>query len=155
MSYYRVTSKTSGKLLHNSLGGGEFSTWDLMTSLISGQAREEPKLPELSQAWLALIGAILGGSGLKVIEHWLNRTKVKEDSATSLRAELREDLKATREELDKAEEEADEWRAKYYIMLDAWQNLRADLNQTLNEINSAGLSSKVERPQTLKEILGG
>lgn len=112
-------------------------------------------MSESNQAWLALAGALLGGSGLKFIEHLLNRGKTKDDSATAMRAELREDLKVTREELDRVENEVDEWRGKYYLLVEAYQNLRADLNQTLNEINSAGLDTKVERPKTLKQILGG
>jgi len=112
-------------------------------------------LPEISQAWLALIGALLGGSGLKIIEHWLNKSKTKDDSALAMRTELREDLKATREELDKAEEEADEWRGKYYLVVEAYQNLRTDLNQALREINRAGLNTDIDPPQTIKEILGG
>lgn len=112
-------------------------------------------MPEINQGWLALIGALLGGSGLKFIEHWLNKGKTKEDSALALRAELREDLKTARAELDRAEDETDEWRAKYYIILEGWQNLRADLNQTIDELNRAGLDSKIDRPPTLKEILGG
>lgn len=112
-------------------------------------------MPEISQAWLALIGALLGGSGLKLVEHFLNRGKTKDDSATAMRTELREDLKATREELDKAEDEADEWRGKYYLVVEAYQNLRADLNQTMKELNRAGLSVNVDPPKTLNEILGG
>lgn len=112
-------------------------------------------MPEISQAWLALIGALLGGSGLKFIEHFLNKGKAKEDSATAMRTELREDLKATREELDKAEQEADEWRGKYYLVVEAYQNLRLDLNQAMNELNRAGLSVNIDPPKKLNEILGG
>ncbi len=111
-------------------------------------------LANLNPAWLTLAGAILGGSGLKVIDFWLGRSKVKDDSATSLRAELREDLRATKEELDKAESESDEWRVKYYLVVEAYQNLRVDFNQALFEINRAGLSTELSPHKTLKQILG-
>jgi lysophospholipase L1-like esterase len=75
-------------------------------------------MPDINQAWLALIGALLGGSGLKVIEHWLNRSKTKDDTATDFRNELRTDIKDLREELRKAEEELDKWRVKYYALMD-------------------------------------
>ena len=75
-------------------------------------------MPEINQAWLALIGALLGGSGLKVIEHWLNRTKTKDDTATDFRNELRSDIKELRIELAKTEEELDKWRVKYYALMD-------------------------------------
>jgi hypothetical protein len=75
-------------------------------------------MPEINQAWLALVGALLGGSGLKVIEHWLNRSKTKDDSATDFRNELRSDIKELRLELAKTEEELDRWRVKYYALMD-------------------------------------
>lgn len=112
-------------------------------------------MSESNQAWLALAGALLGGSGLKFIEHLLNRGKTKDDSATVMRAELREDLKVTREELDRVENEVDEWRGKYYLVVEAYQNLRADLNQAMNELNRAGLVVNIDPPKKLNEILGG
>lgn len=75
-------------------------------------------MPEINQAWLALIGALLGGSGLKVIEHWLNRSKSKDSTATDFRNELRTDIKDLRAELSKAEDELDKWRVKYYALMD-------------------------------------
>lgn len=83
-----------------------------------------PDLGGISQAWLALIGALLGGSGLKVIEHWLNKSKVKDDSATSFRKELREEVTSLREELRKAEKELDEWRDKYYALVDEYSRFK-------------------------------
>lgn len=76
------------------------------------------KMPDINQGWLAIIGALLGGSGLKVIEHWLNRSKTKDDSATDFRNELRTDIKDLRLELSKTEEELDKWRVKYYALMD-------------------------------------
>lgn len=74
-------------------------------------------MPEISDAWLALIGAIMGGSGLKVIDSWLSKAKVKDDSAAKFRDELRAEVGSLREELRKAEAEKDEWQAKYYELL--------------------------------------
>lgn len=76
------------------------------------------KMPDINQGWLAIIGALLGGSGLKVIEYWLNRSKTKDDTATDFRNELRTDIKDLRDELRKAEEELDKWRVKYYALMD-------------------------------------
>lgn len=81
-------------------------------------------MPEISDAWLALIGAIMGGSGLKIIDTWLGKAKVKDDSAAKFRDELRAEVVAMREELRKTREELvasnareDEWQAKYYELL--------------------------------------
>lgn len=88
-------------------------------------------MPEVNQAWLALIGALLGGSGLKVIEYWLNRTKTKDDTATQFRNELRGEVKNLREEVyrineakDKVEAEVDQWRMKYYELMDEYMKFK-------------------------------
>lgn len=93
-----------------------------------------PDLNGVSQAWLALIGAIVGGSGLKVIEHWLNKSKVKDDSAASFRKELRDEVTSLREELRKAEAGLDSWRDKYYALMDEFsafktKNLADEINR--------------------------
>lgn len=82
-------------------------------------------MPEINQAWLALIGALLGGSGLKVIEHWLNRSKGKDDTATDFRNELRTDIKDLRAELARTEDELDKWRVKYYALMDEFIKYKA------------------------------
>lgn len=94
-------------------------------------------MPEISQAWLALIGALLGGSGLKFIEHWLSRPKVKEDVASSFRNELREEVKNLREELRKTETELDEWRAKYYALMDEFSRAKIERDNALQKIQDA------------------
>jgi septal ring factor EnvC (AmiA/AmiB activator) len=74
-------------------------------------------MPGNTEALLALGGAVLGGSGLKVIEHWLNKSKDKIDVAKDFRQELRTDLSETKKELDRVEEELDKWKEKYYALL--------------------------------------
>lgn len=85
-------------------------------------------MPEINQAWLALIGALLGGSGLKVIEHWLNRSKSKDNTATDFRNELRTDIKDLRAELAKTEAELDQWRVKYYALMDEFIKFKLGKN---------------------------
>ncbi|WMI33553.1 hypothetical protein SEA_KENREY_186 [Streptomyces phage Kenrey] len=90
-------------------------------------------MPEISQAWLALLGALLGGSGLKFIEHWLNRSKVKEDAAAQMRTELRDEIKVLREELRTVEDELDKWRGKYYELMDEFMKAKGDLAEALRK----------------------
>lgn len=71
-------------------------------------------MPEINQAYLALVGALMGGSGLKFVESWLNRSKIKDDAATVFRNELRDEVKNLRDELRSVEAEVEKWRAKYY-----------------------------------------
>lgn len=94
-------------------------------------------MPEISQAWLALIGAILGGSGLKFIEHYLSRPKIKDDSAAAFRTELREEVRMLREELRRVESDLDAWRAKYYLLMDEFQAAKIDRDTALHRIQEA------------------
>lgn len=88
-------------------------------------------MPEISQAWLALIAALLGGSGLKLIEHWLNRSKVRDDAAAEMRTELREEIKGLREELRSVEDELDKWRGKYYELMDEFMKAKGELAEAV------------------------
>jgi len=74
-------------------------------------------MPSSTEAYLALIGAVLGGSGLKVIEHFLNKNKDKTDVAKDFRQELRGDLVDAKKDLDRVEDELDRWKSKYYVLL--------------------------------------
>lgn len=87
----------------------------------------------MNEAWLALIGALLGGSGLKFIEHWLNRSKVKDDTAAQFRNELREEVKNLREELRKTEEDKDKWQKDYYDLKGEYLKLQAMYDALVNQ----------------------
>lgn len=73
---------------------------------------------DLNPALLALIGTIFGGVGLKVVEALLNRSKTQSDLASQIRQELREEVQGLREELRRVEGELDNWKFKYYELLD-------------------------------------
>lgn len=94
-------------------------------------------MPEFNEAWLALIGALLGGSGLKFIEHWLSRTKIQDDSAAAFRKELRDEVIYLREELRKAEVQLDEWQAKYFALLEEFSRAKIDRDAALMKIQDA------------------
>ncbi len=96
-------------------------------------------MPEINSAWLALIGALLGGSGLKVVEYWLTRSRAKEDSATAMRNELREEVRGLREELRLAEDELDKWRGKYYELMEQLMKVKGDLAEALRRVQSLNL----------------
>jgi len=72
----------------------------------------------LDPAWIALIGTVCGGMGLKVLESWLGRNKVKIDEATTLRNELRQEIADLRAENRELEKEVDRWRMDYYDLRD-------------------------------------
>ena len=72
---------------------------------------------------IALLAAIFGGVGLKIIESFLNKSKEKFDIGVQMRQELRDDVVFLREELERIEGSLDEWRKKYYNLLNAFNEL--------------------------------
>jgi hypothetical protein len=89
---------------------------------------------------IALAAAIFGGVGLKIIESVLNRSKVKNDMETQMRAELRGDVIGLKEELDKIEEALDAWKKKYYALLLSFNDLAV-------VARANGLNDEVDRIQ--------
>lgn len=76
-------------------------------------------MPELlgNEAFLALIGTVFGGVGLKLIEQVLSRSTRRNDIAKDLRTELRTELTQLRADNDRLEKLLDEWRDKYYKLV--------------------------------------
>lgn len=89
---------------------------------------------------LALVAAVFGGVGLKVIESVLNRSKVKNDLETQMRAELRGDVLILKEELDKIEAALDMWKKKYFALL-------MNFNDLAVVARANGLGDEVDRIQ--------
>jgi hypothetical protein len=77
--------------------------------------------------WIALIGTVAGGIGLKITESILSRGTKKADTATAMRAELRQESVALREELRAVEKELDEWRDKYYELMQELVDVKSSL----------------------------
>lgn len=71
----------------------------------------------MDTAWIALIGTVFGGAGLKIAESFLSKGAKKEDTATELRKELRSESQALKEELREAEKQLDLWKEKYFTLL--------------------------------------
>lgn len=90
-------------------------------------------MPDINQGWIALFGTLFGASGLKVIEHWLNRPKEQRDDEAEFRTELREDVKNMRDELRKAQTdlrkvdaELDMWREKYFSLMEEFVKFKSE-----------------------------
>jgi chromosome segregation ATPase len=89
-----------------------------------------------NEIWIAAIGA-LGGTGvLKIIEHVLNRGKIKDDTATQFRRELREEVAGLKTELNRVESDLDIWKQKYYDLLGQFVQVKSELEGALNQIRS-------------------
>src|SRR5690349_9091125 len=92
---------------------------------------------------VALVGTIMGGVGLKVVEHWLSKGKVKVDDAARLRDELRLEITTQKEEIRQLEAEVEKWRKEYYDLFQKYMSLETDLKLALHNIKK-----EVESAQT-------
>lgn len=72
----------------------------------------------------ALLGAIFGGAGLKIVEWVLKRGERRETTRAELREELRNDVQHLREVLQRVEKDLDNWKVRYYNLLQAYNELK-------------------------------
>lgn len=91
-------------------------------------------MPAIDPAWIALVGTLCGGLGLKVVEHWLGKSKDKSDEATKLRNELREQIDDLRKEIKDLELERDQYRNDYYDLRDKYVAQTTELTLALSDI---------------------
>ena len=105
----------------------------------------------IDSAWIALIGTLCGGLGLKIAEHYLGRAKVKVDDAAQIRDELRLEITAQREEIKQLEIDVEKWRNEYYDLRDKYINLQTELTLSLqsikNEANEATAKADIIESQ--------
>ncbi|ASR75597.1 hypothetical protein SEA_MILDRED21_239 [Streptomyces phage Mildred21] len=91
-------------------------------------------MPEITTAWIAVIGTMLGGVGLKFVEHWLSRSKVRDDTAAQLRNELRTEIQGLKQELNNVETDLDKWRGKYYELMDNFIKVKSELETAMRKL---------------------
>jgi chromosome segregation ATPase len=93
-------------------------------------------MPALDPAWIALIGTVCGGVGLKFAEKWLGRDREKASDATQIRDELRIEIIAQRDEIKQLEIEVSKWREEYYNLRDQHVKLQTDLTLAIERLKS-------------------
>lgn len=81
----------------------------------------------MDTAWIALIGTVFGGAGLKVIEQILSRGQKGADTATQMREELRKESAGLKEELRTVEKELDAWKEKYFLLLQEYLEIKSHM----------------------------
>ncbi len=91
----------------------------------------------LDPTWLALIGALFGGAGLKVIDHQINKKRLKTDDAARIREELRMEITSQKEEIAKLESDRDKWRADYYDLRDQFSKLQTELTIAIQHLKNS------------------
>lgn len=85
---------------------------------------------------IALIGTIMGPVGLKVIEHYLSKSRIKNDDAVQIRNELRIEINTQREEIKQLEADVVKWREEYYDLRDKYIELQTQLTLALEKIRN-------------------
>lgn len=83
----------------------------------------------MNEALVALMAAVFGGAGLKVIEHVLSRTKDKVDFAAQLRDELRTEVTSLRTELKGVDDSLDVWKQRYFALLAHYNDMRVKCSE--------------------------
>ena len=88
----------------------------------------------LDPAWIALIGTIVATVGVKLLERWLGTKDRNTADAAQIRSELKVQLQDARNEINDLEREIDQWRVKYYEVLEQLVAKKIELQNALNEI---------------------
>lgn len=106
-------------------------------------------MAHLDPAWIALIGTLCGGVGLKLLEYWLGKSKVKIDEASKLRDELRIEITAQREEIKDLEAEVNKWRTDYYDLRDKYTTLNTQYLIALEKIKDEAIRAANQADPTI------
>jgi hypothetical protein len=83
---------------------------------------------------IALVGTVFGGVGLKIVEYWLGKNRVRVDDATKIREELRADMAAQKAEIAQLEASLDKWKEQYYALFEKYIKLQTELTLALEGI---------------------
>lgn len=86
-----------------------------------------------SSVAVAFISALGGGAFVYILSIFFLPKSTREDFATKLRNELRSDIKEIRIEKERLEKELDEWKTKYYQILEKYTNVIAKYEDLLNK----------------------
>lgn len=88
----------------------------------------------MDTAWIALIGTLMGGAGLKAVEGFLGKGQKRVDNATAMREELRreseslkDDAAELRAEIRQVEKDLDLWKEKYFLLLQEYLEAKSQL----------------------------
>jgi len=92
---------------------------------------------ELNDNQYTLLGIIIGGVGLKIVDYFVQKRKAKSDKVEELarlleerdaesKRELREDIDKLRERQDDLARELDEWKEKYWNKVQELNSMQAE-----------------------------
>jgi peptidoglycan hydrolase CwlO-like protein len=86
-------------------------------------------LSTIGDTQAALLSAIFGGAGVKILEKIISRRSEKYNEAEKIRAELRTELEVAKKEVEDRKTEADEWREKYWHQVQLCSEYQAEIER--------------------------
>ena len=89
----------------------------------------------MTQVWIALISAVLGGVGLKVIDTFFLSKGKQADIAAEFRDELREEMKAQKAEIKELTKEVEKCKYRCWRLLEIVAVHGIDLPDDLKQVN--------------------
>lgn len=100
--------------------------------------------------FIALVGTIFGGVGLKLVEHWLNKSQERTTEQQNMREELREEIQGLKNEIRNLNLEVDKWRGMYYTTRDEKITVETNLRITQERLEVAKARLEVLENQRSK-----
>lgn len=104
---------------------------------------------DISPTWVALLGTVFGGVGLKVVESRLAKKTKQMDIQANFQLTLerqietlKKDIINMRVEVDSTEKEMDEWREKYWKLMEEFNAKQVDLLTALSQLKQRVESEK-------------
>lgn len=126
--------------------------YELVTAALVGAAEtasQDSGWLGIPTPWLALIGTLGGGIGIKVIEPWVNKRSRHDSTPAEIREELRlqiqslkEDVVKSQAHIDSTEKEMNEWQAKYWELIAEHSKQQRLMLDYLSEVTS--LKAKIK-----------
>lgn len=111
----------------------------------------------LSETTTAIIAALFGGAGVKILDKVLSNRSQYLAETERLRTELRQDVERLSEEVIAQKEEADEWRKKYWELVESTVQLKASNTVAHQAIDSMKeeINTLIFQIETLKSEISG
>lgn len=78
---------------------------------------------------IAALSAAFGGAGVKIVESIIKRQKRTVDTTSQIRQELRSEAESLRKENNQLLEELDEWKRRYFEILQELNNMKLELRR--------------------------
>lgn len=88
-----------------------------------------------NSAFVALVGTIFGGAGLKLIEHYLGKAKERASEQATMRDELRKEINDLRAQVNSAKEEERRLEGLLEVRTREYYDLRDEKQKVVTELS--------------------